>query len=93
MRLGRLHSSPGTTWAHPQATVPLQALPELPPPSKGVTFAVKFNGGAWRGAGTPGTEVDLAALQHSRLAGVSLGCSHKHADPVEGKGEAVQGGS
>lgn len=58
-----------------------------------VTFAVKLNRGALCQAGAPGTEVDSTALQHSWLAGVSLGCSHQHTDPVEGKGEAVQGDS
>ena len=62
-------------------------------PAKWVTFAVKFNGGALCRAGAPGAEVDGTALQHSRLAGVSLGRPHQHADPAEGKGEAFQGGS
>lgn len=44
-------------------------------------------------AGAPGTEVDGTTLQHSRLAGVGLGSSHQHADPVEAKGEAVQSDS
>lgn len=40
-----------------------------------------------------GAEVDGTALQHSRLAGVSLGRPHQHADPAERKGEGVSGGS
>lgn len=65
--------------------------PEPPRPAEGVTFAVELNGGAWCWAGGPGTEVDRTALQHSRLASVSLGCSHQHADPAEGNREAVHG--
>lgn len=74
------------------------SLPELPRLPRGagwgvgggVTFTVKFNGGAVYQAGAPGTEVDGTTLQHSWLAGVGLGSSHQHADPVEAKGEAVQ---
>ena len=58
-----------------------------------VTFTVKLNRGALCQAGAPGTEVDGTTLQHSWLAGVSLGCPHQHTDPVEGKVEAVQCGS
>ena len=71
---------------------PLSPSLNLPDLRRGFTFAVKFNGGALCRAGAPGTEVDGTALQHSRLAGVSLGRSHQHADPAEGKGEAAQGG-
>lgn len=84
--------APGAARPAPQPQPHPRVLSELPLP-KGVTFTVKFNGRAVYGARTPGTEVDGTALQHSRLAGVSLGRSHQHADPAEGKGEAVQSDS
>lgn len=80
----------GRRSARPHAPHHPQSLSELPRLPEGVTFTVKFNGCAVYRAGAPGTEVDSTTLQHSRLAGVSLGRSHQHADPVEGKGEVVQ---
>lgn len=79
--------APGSTQAPPPAAVSLllQSLPELHQP----TFAVKFDGGALCRTGSPRTDVDGTTLQHSRLAGVGLGCSHQHTDPGEGKGKAV----
>lgn len=93
--LGRLSPS---LQAPPGARLKATAPPPSPSlnfpglPRGLVTFAVKLNRAALCQAGAPGTEVNSTALQHSWLAGVSLGCSHQHADPVKGKGEEVQGG-